>query len=249
MARLSLSTASYAAAQAALGSRDSKRIGHNTTVHRLYGSTGYAVRYHSTDILTMRDDGSVELSTGGWDTITTKTRLNALLPGPYSIHGHRIGRDTSLYLWVRGYPMTPFVDGLTIHPADGSVSFQGETILTAADIAAMIDAAEDRRAMLDARREVTRKAQHAARPGAPSASFRHRWDCPDCRTLEAAEREARSAILHAEHDRNEHSAVRPVYDWRKNADGSNDYTAGSWHDTGRSETYSTCPWDCPDRTR
>ena len=33
------------------------------------------VRYHSTDVVTARPDGSVELRTGGWRTNTTRVRM------------------------------------------------------------------------------------------------------------------------------------------------------------------------------
>ena len=249
MARMDLDTASYFGAQACLHGRDSVRIGHNTTLETLYSGDGYAVRYHATHILTMRADGTVEINTGGWDTVTTKQRLNALLPAPFSLHSNRVRGETSLWLYARGWPVTPFVDGLTVNPADDSVSYQGETILTAADITAIIAAAETRRATLDARREERRAADHAARPNGLSDTFRHRWDCEDCRALRETETEARRAILHAEHDRGAHVGTRPIYEFNRNADGSTDYGPGSWHATGATETFSTCPWECPDRTR
>ena len=246
MAHLSFGTASYFGAQTALGSRDSRKVGHNTYLHTGYGGA-YAVRYHSTDILTMLPDGTLRVSTGGWWTNTTLTRINGLLPAPFRIGSHRVGKVSTAYLWVRGYPVTPFVDGLVIDPAAETVSYDGAVILTADDIAAIITAAQDRRALLDARRETRRAADHAARPDGSSDTFRHRWDCDACRTLRTAEDAARRATLAAEHGRGEHVATRPVYAFNRNADGSTDYGSGSWHDTGEVETYSTCPWQCPDR--
>lgn len=245
MARMSIDTLSYFGAQTALGSRDSKRIGHNTTLHRTYGGA-YAVQYHSTDILTAHPDGSIEIATGGWDTITTKTRINHLLPGGYGIHGHRIAGQTSLYLWVRGYPITPFVDGLTVQPADGSVGYQGDVILTAADISAMIAAADERRATLDAKREVRRAADHAAKPDAPSSAFRHAYGCAECRALQEAEYDAALAAMHKAHARGEHVREHIDVSWPIDpATGRTDYRAPAIH--AAPVMVPSCPWQCPDR--
>jgi hypothetical protein len=33
------------------------------------------VRYHATDVVTVKADGSIVLDTGGWKTLTTRTRM------------------------------------------------------------------------------------------------------------------------------------------------------------------------------
>ena len=38
-----------------------------------------AVRYHRTDVCTLHPDGTVTLRTGGWQTVTTKRRINQAL--------------------------------------------------------------------------------------------------------------------------------------------------------------------------
>lgn len=48
-----------------------------------------AVRYHWTDVVTARVDGTVELETGGWRTYTTKERINCFLPA-FTIDGVRV---------------------------------------------------------------------------------------------------------------------------------------------------------------
>jgi hypothetical protein len=47
----------------------------NNTYARLDGED-VVVRYHATDIVRLREDGSVVLNSGGWHTYTTKERLN-----------------------------------------------------------------------------------------------------------------------------------------------------------------------------
>lgn len=50
-------------------------IAHNTYLERRDGG-GYAVRLHDTYVVTFYSDGSVELDSGGWQTPTTRDRMN-----------------------------------------------------------------------------------------------------------------------------------------------------------------------------
>lgn len=63
---------------------DRHKLCHNTYVRQYQSPMKgvgrvYAVRYHNTDIATFYPDDTVELNTNGWDTTTTKRRLNELL--------------------------------------------------------------------------------------------------------------------------------------------------------------------------
>jgi len=94
-----------------LGGRSDRKIAHNTILHTWHspinGPTVYSVRYHSTDILTMIS-GVIFVNTGGYHTVTTIVRLNAMLRG----HGLNIGSVkgvTSYSGYVRG-------EYRTIHP-------------------------------------------------------------------------------------------------------------------------------------
>lgn len=68
----------HATACELLGSRGSRRIGHNTWLRET--REGVAVRYHETDIVVYRPDGSIRLDTGGWITATTVERMHRLVP-------------------------------------------------------------------------------------------------------------------------------------------------------------------------
>ena len=57
-----------------------RKLGNNTVLVTDHAPTSYAVRYHSTDIVTYRKDGSIVLSSGGWRTSTTKERINEYIP-------------------------------------------------------------------------------------------------------------------------------------------------------------------------
>lgn len=61
---------------------DGKPLANNT---RLYPrGENYAVRLHSTDVVTLHPDGTYTLSSGGWRTPTTKQRINDFSPARVS---------------------------------------------------------------------------------------------------------------------------------------------------------------------
>lgn len=47
------------------------------------------IRLHSTDILTLSPNGAITIDTGGWNTHTTRARLNAFLPNGFRVHTSR----------------------------------------------------------------------------------------------------------------------------------------------------------------
>lgn len=97
----------YASADRMLGRRDEKKIGHNTKLVRTlayrftdaedsppgseFGEEleAIAIRYHTTNVVVMAEDGTVELFSGGWSTITTAVRFNAFLID----HGFHVTTD------------------------------------------------------------------------------------------------------------------------------------------------------------
>jgi hypothetical protein len=57
----------------------SRKVANNTRV-RSYGAPyGIAVELHATDVVTFYPDGRAELRTGGWNTVTTRGRINHVL--------------------------------------------------------------------------------------------------------------------------------------------------------------------------
>lgn len=75
---------SWFKAQTFVGNREARTIGHNTTVHEItYGDVReFSVRLHGNEIIRIHRDGTYTLKDGGWQTVTTKQRLNALGPVP-----------------------------------------------------------------------------------------------------------------------------------------------------------------------
>ena len=55
-----------------------KPIANNTRLHQR--GNDYAVRLHNTDVVTIHDDDTYTLNSGGWRTVTTKERINRFSP-------------------------------------------------------------------------------------------------------------------------------------------------------------------------
>ena len=81
------------------GVKSAKKIGNNT-FEVIYKDGCKAIRLHRTDIITYRPDGSYILNTDGWQTVTTKRRIN-------------------WHLWGK------WCDGLTHHKERAKIHFDG----------------------------------------------------------------------------------------------------------------------------
>jgi hypothetical protein len=98
----------YTEALTFLNGKEERKIGHNTVMVAGYGDT-VCIRFHRTDIMTLSADG-IRLTSGGWKTITTKDRLNTILPAGWRVYQAK--NEWTLY----GIPgeSTPFYDGMVI---------------------------------------------------------------------------------------------------------------------------------------
>lgn len=120
MANLKIATADYDELDTFLGEgRSLVTIGNNTSLMRTahLGRDAIAVVLHSTKVVTVDDLGNITLDTGGWDTVTTKDRINAFL-GDFLGDVYVCHRQGRLYLGIRsaGGPETlhDFYDGITL---------------------------------------------------------------------------------------------------------------------------------------
>lgn len=86
---------------------ESKRIANNT-LEIIYPDGRRAIRLHDTDILSFKDN-KIVLNSGGWQTMTTKNRLNKYLPSNISVISKK-----SVWYVQRDDNIIPFADGLTI---------------------------------------------------------------------------------------------------------------------------------------
>lgn len=98
--------------------RMQRKIGNNTYLIRI--DDRIAIRLHSTYILTFHKDGSIEINTGGWNTVTTKARMNEHLPRPWGVGTDSRQYGSYLVLYRIGEAVA-LADGLII-PADGVFS-------------------------------------------------------------------------------------------------------------------------------
>lgn len=89
----------------------SGRIGHNTRVVVWDDTGGISFVLYATPIVTYYPDGEIELNSGGHHTVTTKARMNALLPPRFRI-------EQSKYEWWVRDTLTnkkiPFEDGMRV---------------------------------------------------------------------------------------------------------------------------------------
>lgn len=95
----------YQTAKDTIKNRDSKKLGNNT--YLLPAGDAFAVRLHQTDVVLIHADGTYTLNSGGWQTPTTKDRINEYTPARlHQAKGLWYNRDGSL-----------FYDGMTIDAA------------------------------------------------------------------------------------------------------------------------------------
>ena len=70
--------------------RERRKLENNTYLERkTYPRDATAVRLHRTDVLTFYQDGRIEIDTGGWNTVTTRDRMNRYLPNPWRVGSER----------------------------------------------------------------------------------------------------------------------------------------------------------------
>jgi hypothetical protein len=121
----------YKEAQAKLTGRckERRKLQNNTYLERRDGDA-IAVILHATDVVTLFPDGTVELNSGGWNTLTTRDRINNYLPGNWHVSSER---DTMILWRWKGGAYNPrgeqeeylFVDGIRISPR-GKVTGTGD---------------------------------------------------------------------------------------------------------------------------
>lgn len=100
----------YQKATDLIGKRDSKKLGNNTYLVRR--GDDFAVKLHNTDVVTIHADNTYTLNTGGWQTVTTKDRINGYSPA-------RIYQNKGLW-YMRGGSV--YYDGIRIDAAGEVIS-------------------------------------------------------------------------------------------------------------------------------
>ena len=119
----------YQTAFAFLEGRQRRKLVNNTWLEVRDGET-IAVRYHKTDVVTYKADGKIILNSGGWQTVTTKERLNAFSPlGVYQRRGVWLvsrylgdGVHDEIALFKDGATFEYLGDGLKMRVCDPALS-------------------------------------------------------------------------------------------------------------------------------
>lgn len=100
------------------GKYEGVRLENNTRLVKRGES--YGVKLHNTVVVTLHPNGSSEIKTGGWHTLTTRRRINK-----YSPHAHIVQRD---YDWFinpgPGHQGVLYQEGETWTPGYGKVRFR-----------------------------------------------------------------------------------------------------------------------------
>ena len=94
------------------GKKISKIIGNNT-LEVTYADNHKAIRLHDTDIISYIDDDII-LDSGGWQTVTTKNRINQYLPD-YQVYQKNF--DWFVIKVNDWDNPKPFKDGMSINKA------------------------------------------------------------------------------------------------------------------------------------
>jgi hypothetical protein len=101
-----------------------------------------AVRLHNTEIIRFYPDGRVRVNTGGWNTITTRDRLNRFMPACLTVHSERNvcflshkSTTPEFPKWNNGAPYHPWerlavvADSITVNVNTGEVvTMEGQSI-------------------------------------------------------------------------------------------------------------------------
>ena len=89
----------------------SSKVVANNTVEYIKENGDKVIRLHQTDIVTFKKSGAIILNSGGWQTVTTKERINRYLPSPWVLY-----QTKNIWYLCQGYngPRYVFQDGITL---------------------------------------------------------------------------------------------------------------------------------------
>ena len=94
----------YKQAAELLGRDEKKPLGYETYIERIDNKT-IAIRHHKTNVVTYRKNGETQLATDGWESKTTKDRINHFSPVGIKVIGG--------VWWLETNPPTKFQEGVT----------------------------------------------------------------------------------------------------------------------------------------
>ena len=96
-----------------------RKLTHNTFEYHGEDGSRY-IRLYTTDIIEFKANGTIRLDTGGWQTVTTKNRINRFSPC-------RVWSENSVWLANYQGQSYTFADGMILYPG-GDISGAGPSI-------------------------------------------------------------------------------------------------------------------------
>lgn len=97
-----------------------RMLARNTYLTRR-SDTRIAVRLHQTDIVIFHERGVIEVYTGGWNTMTTRERINRYLPSGYAVWTDKRVAYLSRRPWDSEGFRYPLTEGVMIDPSRGAI--------------------------------------------------------------------------------------------------------------------------------
>lgn len=111
MAKLACNYGSFEQVMGYLRGKRSRKIGYETYIER-FNPYEVGIKYHNTYIVKMDVTDVMTITSGGWDTRTTKDRLNQFL----ACRGVSIYQKRFEWFIVGQNETLPFVDGMQVFP-------------------------------------------------------------------------------------------------------------------------------------
>ena len=102
MAKFTDQCKTYKSASDILGRDIEKNLGYETKIRRIDNKT-IAIQHHKTDVVIYHRNGVIELNTAGWESKTTKERINHFSPIGVTVIGG--------IWWINTEPPVMFHEG------------------------------------------------------------------------------------------------------------------------------------------
>ena len=115
----------FAEAERFRESSRTRKLGNNTVLRWSEDEPGrerdwYAIRLHDTDVVTFYADGTIQLDSGGWKTVTTKDRMNKILqPNGYTLYQQDFEWFITRLPFSHNEP-SPYYDGMVLQLEDNN---------------------------------------------------------------------------------------------------------------------------------
>ena len=113
----------YLTAELFLNGRDKRKYSRNTYFERI-NDTSIGVKLHSTFIVVIHNNDTIELNTGGWETWTTRNRINKILGFLFGPEAPRVYTTKDfMHLWEPKRRPIEFFDGMILNDSGRCINY------------------------------------------------------------------------------------------------------------------------------